>query len=129
MKLFIAWILSLFLAFTAGIVFPRSLDGNEELKQKVTDHLDIIVDEAAGIVDDVSAAAEEKRESLKEDIQKTDEYKEAKEFADNVQEIAQNTAADIDDHFGTNLSGKEEAEGEDLPETSGEASAEQKSGE
>ena len=108
MKFIIAWILSLFLAFTAGIVFPRNFANDEELKQKVNDHLDIIVDEAAAIVDDVTEAADVKKEELKKEIEETDEYKEAKEFAENVKEVAGNTAADIDEHFGTNLTGEED---------------------
>ena len=90
MKL-IAWILSLLFAFQLG----ASYDGNNkeskvdsELKQKVQDHLDAIVDEAAGLLDDVM---EEVRED--ENVQKVES------FVDDVKEIVDDTVNDIKDHF------------------------------
>ena len=96
---FLAWILSIILAFGAGTaVGSHEPDG--ELEQKVSDHVDVIVDEMAGIVDDVSEAANERIDELESEITSSDEYKKAEEFKENVKEIADDTKADIEEHFG-----------------------------
>ena len=69
--------------------------------------MDVIVDEAAGIVDDVSEAAREHRETLESELKDSETYKKAEEIVNDVQEIADNTAADIDAHFGTGESESE----------------------
>ena len=98
---FWAWLLSILLSFGAGTAVGRSYEPDTELEQKVQGHMDVIVDEAAGIVDDVSAAARERRETLESEVKDSETYKKAEEFVNDVQEIADNTAADIDAHFGT----------------------------
>ena len=100
----IGWLLSLSLAFFIGIsVGNHNSDApsDSELQQKVQDHMDVIIDEAAGIVDDVA-----------EEARKDERVREAEEFVDDVKDIAQNTADDIDAHFGD----KDEAEGEAEPD-------------
>ena len=86
------WLLSLVLAFFAG----ASLESHKveaadtELQQKVQGHMDVIVDEVAGIVDDVN-----------EEVCDSEPAQKTKEFVDDVKEIAQNTADDIEAHFGS----------------------------
>ncbi|HCI74310.1 MAG TPA: hypothetical protein DHV42_07225 [Lachnospiraceae bacterium] len=101
MKALLAWLLSMFLSFGAGVSAGKDYQADTELEQKVQAHMDVIVDEAAGIVDDVSESARQRRETVESEFKESDEYKKAKKFVDDVQEIADNTAADIDAHFGT----------------------------
>ena len=91
MKL-VSWLLSLIFAFSLGAgVKPAETDeANAELQQKVQDHMDVIVDEAAAIVDDVT-----------EQIRQNEHVQEAEAFAEDVKEIVNNTMDDIKNHFGT----------------------------
>lgn len=93
-KGFFGWILSLVLAFNVGAGVGANVD--PELKQKVSDHIDVIVDESAGIVDDVAEAARAKADELRD----SDAAKSAEEFVNDVDEIVNNTLDDIDAHFG-----------------------------
>ena len=70
-----------------------------ELQQKVQGHLDVIVDESAALVDDVL-----------DEARKDERVQEAEEFVNDVREIAQNTADDIEAHFGEEESTEEEPE-------------------
>jgi hypothetical protein len=101
MKIILAWILSMFLSYGAGVNAGRDYQEDTELEQKVQAHMDVIVDEAAGIVDDVSEAARSRRETMESELRQSDEYQKAEKFVNDVQEIVDNTAADIDAHFGT----------------------------
>jgi hypothetical protein len=114
MKAILAWILSMFLSFGAGVSTGRDYQSDTELEQKVQAHMDVIVDEAAGIVDDVSEAARSRRETLESELKESGKYKKAEQFVNDVQEIADNTAADIEAHFGT---GETETEAETEAET------------
>ena len=114
MKIIFAWLLSMFLSFGAGVNAGRDYQEDTELEQKVQAHMDVIVDEAAGIVDDVSDAAKERRESAESEFKESDEYKKAEEFVNDVQEIADNTKADIEEHFGSD---ETETESETAVET------------
>ena len=107
MSTFWAWLLSLILSFGAGAAVVRNYEPDTELEQKVQGHMDVIVDEAAGIVDDVSEAARDRRETLESELKDSETYKKAEEIVNDVQEIADNTAADIDAHFGTGESESE----------------------
>ena len=91
MKL-ISWVLSLIIAFSlgAGVRSDNNTETNSELQQKVQDHMDVIVDEAAAIVDDVTA-----------EIRQNEHVQEAEAFAEDVKEIVNNTMDDIKSHFGT----------------------------
>ena len=93
-KGFFGWILSLVLAFNVGA--GVGANGAPELKQKVSDHIDVIVDESAGIVDDVAEAARAKADELRD----SDAAKSAEQFVNDVDEIVNNTLDDIDAHFG-----------------------------
>ena len=108
---FFSWLLSLALAFGAGAAIGTSYQPDEELKEKVSGHVDVIVDEAAGIVDDVSEAAKKRRDELESEWETSELYQDAKEFGESGQEIVDNTKADIEEHFGS-----EEAEAEPLTE-------------
>ena len=100
MKALLAWLLTVFLSFGAGVNAGRDSQQDTELEQKVQAHMDVIVDEAAGIVDDVTASAKERREAAESEFKESDEYKKAEEFVSDIREIADNTKADIDEHFG-----------------------------
>ena len=97
---FISWLLSLALAFGAGAAVT-TYQPADELKQKVSDHMDVIVDEAAGIVDDVSEAAQKRRDELESELENNESYRKAKQFKEDVEEIIDHTKEDIDAHFGT----------------------------
>lgn len=71
---------------------------DSELQQKVQEHMDVIVDKSAAIVDDVV-----------EEIRKDERVQDAEKFIDDVNEIVDNTKQDIHDHFG------KEAETEEVP--------------
>ena len=88
----LGWVASLLLAFFvgAGVGAPEKGETDSELQQKVQEHMDVIVDEAAAIVDDVA-----------EEARKDERYQKAEEFVDDVREIADNTRADIEAHFGS----------------------------
>ena len=96
----ISWILSVVLAFGAGAAVS-TYQPDEELKQNVSDHMDVIVDEAAGIVDDVTEAAQQRRGELESELENNENYRKAKEFKEDVEEIIDHTKEDIDAHFGT----------------------------
>ena len=89
MKL-ISWLLSIVVAFSLGAGVRTDREPNSELQQKVQDHMDVIVDEAAAIVDDVT-----------EELRQNEHVQEAEAFAEDVREIVNNTMDDIKDHFGT----------------------------
>jgi len=109
---FLGWLLSVCLAFFAGeSVGSRKAEPDSQLQQKVQEHMDVIVDETAGIIDDVS-----------EEVRNNEHVQNAEQFVDDVREIAQNTADDIDAHFGT---GEEAADTEAVTEAVTEAAAEE----
>ena len=112
MSSFFAWVLTMLLSFGAGVSAGRDYQKDTELEQKVQAHMDVIVDEAAGIVDDVSAAAEERRETFESELKDTDAYKKTEEFVNDVQEIAENTKLDIEEHFSDETEEETEAETE-----------------
>ena len=98
MSQFFNWLLSLLLAFGLGLGVSSGTTSDSELKQKVQDHMDVIVDESAAIVDDVV-----------DEIRKDEHVKDTEKFFDDVSEIIDNTKQDIHDHFG----GQDEEEDED----------------
>ena len=94
-------ILAFIFAFTLGAGFAAERpETDSELKQKVQQHMDVIADESAAIVDDVL-----------EEARKDEHVQKAQEFADDVSEIVDHTVEDIHEHFGP------EEETEDLSET------------
>lgn len=99
---FFKGLLTFIFAFSLGAGFaqdkPESADSG--LQQKVQEHMDVIVDESAAIVDDVI-----------DEVRGTEDYQKAEEFVDDVNEIIDNTANDIKEHFGL------EEESEALTET------------
>ncbi|MBO7710137.1 MAG: hypothetical protein J6S83_06690 [Lachnospiraceae bacterium] len=105
------WLLSLVLAFFAGASIGSGSEraADSELQQKVQDHMDVIVDETAGIIDDVT-----------EEVRNNEHVQEAEQFVEDVKEIARNTADDIDAHFGKQ-DVAEEAVTEALTEAASEA--------
>ena len=76
-------------AFSLGAGMSTERTDNPELREKVQEHVDVIVDESAALVDD-----------LIDEARKDERVQRAEEFLDDVEEIAQNTADDIEAHFG-----------------------------
>ena len=95
----ILWLCSVVFAFSLGARAADPKVSDSELEQRIRDHMDVIVDEAAGIADDIS-----------EEIRKDERVQEAGEFVDSVKEIVQNTKDDIEEHFGDKM--EEPAEGD-----------------
>ena len=70
---FLAWLLSLIMAFSFGTqVGTREEETDDELRNRVQEHLDVIVDESAAILDDVTDA-----------IREDERVKDAEEFFEN----------------------------------------------
>ena len=122
---FLAWLISVIFAFSLGAesnTAPSQSD--EELKNRVQQHIDTIVDESAAIVDDVTDAI------------RSDEYvQETEQFIQDVQDIAEQTASDlsavvestktrIEEKFGTEEAEKDEAVPETDASVDGEAAPE-----
>lgn len=112
---FLAWLLSLLFAFNLGsqsASTPTVTD--EELRNKVQEHMDVIVDEGAALVDDVT-----------DSIRNDDRVKDAEKFAQDVEEVTKETLDDlnqvyentknrVEEKFGTAGTGETEA-GEKAP--------------
>ena len=82
---FLSWLLSIILAFTLGAQSgTKTTETDDELRNKVQEHLDVIVDESAAIVDEVT-----------ESIRKDEKVQEAEQFVKDVQEVAQETLDDL----------------------------------
>ena len=78
-------------AFMLGAGFAQDKPAaDSELQAKVQEHMDVIVDESAAIVDDVM-----------EEVRQNEHVQEMQQFADDVNEIVDNTRNDIQAHFGT----------------------------
>lgn len=118
---FVLWLCSVVFAFSLGARSTSPEATDSELEQRVREHMDVIVDEAAGIADDIA-----------EEIRKDEHVQQAGEFVDSVKEIVRNTQEDIEDHFGQKTEdpadpGEEaapEAPAEEAPEESVESSEE-----
>ena len=83
-----AWFLSLLVVFGVGVNAGREYEpeeANPELKQKVTEHLDAIVDEMAGLADDLNAEAEKQMEEFRQ----SEFVHSVEDFFNNVKEIAE----------------------------------------
>ena len=99
---FLAWVLGLLFAFGAAGVKPAETD--EELRDKVRSHIDVIVDESAAILDDVA-------ESLREDerVQDAERFLQdvidvTEETAEDLEDVLDDACARIDERFGTDAS-------------------------
>ena len=85
---------------------------DSELQQKVQQHMDVIADESAAIVDDVM-----------DELRENENVKEAEQFVEDVREIMGNTADDIHAHFGNDEAEEAASEAaEDIEEAAEEVS-------
>ena len=86
----LAWLLSLVMAFSAGAnsADTSSKETDDELRARVQEHIDTIVDEGAAIVDEIT-----------DEIRENEHVKEAEQFARDVQEIAEDTAEELNQVF------------------------------
>jgi hypothetical protein len=101
-----AWLFSVIFAFNLGAGVNSDQPADSELEQKIRDHMDVIVDETAAMVDDVT-----------DELRKNEKVKEAEDFVNDVQEIMDNTKKDIDAHFGTQETTEEAVETEETVNT------------
>ena len=100
---FVLWLCSVVFAFSLGAQSTNPKATDSELEQKVRDHIDVIVDEAAGMADDIAA-----------EIRKDERVQQAAEFVDDVKDIIRNTQEDIQDHFAPEAEeGAADSEAED----------------
>lgn len=105
----LTWLFTVIFAFNMGAGVHREPGENaSELQKKVQEHMDVIVDETAAMVDDVV-----------EEVRKDQRVQNAEAFVDDVKEIVDNTRDDIEAHFGTAESAEENAaeETEETKET------------
>ena len=100
---FLKGLFTFLFAFSLGASFggQEKTTADSELQQKVQDHMDVIVDESAAIVDDVM-----------EEARKNEHVKEAEDFVNDVTEIVNNTKEDIHAHFGSEEESESEVESE-----------------
>ena len=78
-----AWILGVLLALGAGGAKPKETD--EELRNKIQSHIDTIVDEGAALVDDVA-----------ESLRGNESLQEAGKFIQDVIDVTEETAEDLE---------------------------------
>ena len=82
---FLSWLLSILLAFTLGAQSgTKTTETDDELRNRVQEHLDVIVDESAAIVDEVT-----------ESIRKDEKVQEAEQFIQDVQDVTRETMDDL----------------------------------
>ena len=93
-----AWFLSILMALglISGVNPDTVVATATDIQQKVTENVDAMVDEAAAFADSVNAAVEEKVNEVRE----SEAGQKVEQFATDVREIVDNTAQDIQDHFG-----------------------------
>ncbi len=121
----LAWLLSLFFAFNLGAekgTAPKASD--DELRGRVQEHIDVIVDESAAIVDEVT-----------DELRNSPAAQDAEKYARDVREIAEGTLTDlnqvventkdrVEEKFGTGDAPaleEDTVEAESLPELTEEA--------
>lgn len=116
---FLAWLMSLFFAFNLGAESTKAPSASDdELKSRVQEHLDVIVDESAAIVDEVteSIRQDERVQHAEEVLQDAREIVE--ETRDELEQVAENTRNRVKEKFGTGEPAAEApAEGTEESET------------
>ena len=105
---FLAWLFSMIFAFNLGAGVNSDKPADSELEQKIRDHMDVIVDESAAMMDDIA-----------DEFRNNEHVKEAEAFAEDVREIVDNTKQDIEDHFGKPAEETTETEPAAEPEAAG----------
>ena len=93
-----AWFLSLLMVFGIGVSAGREGEPEEispELKQKITAHMDVIVDELAGMADDISEEVSKRVDEFRD----SDFVKSLEEYVDNIQKILEDLKKDIEERF------------------------------
>jgi len=99
---FLAWLMSLFFAFNLGAESTKAPSASDdELKSRVQEHLDVIVDESAAIVDEVteSIRQDERVQHAEEVLQDAREIVE--ETRDELEQVGENTKNRVKEKFGT----------------------------
>ena len=99
---FLAWLLSIFFAFNLGAQTADSpKETDDELRNKVQEHLDVIMDESAALVDDVA-----------DSIRNDERVQDAEQFIQNVQDVAEETLDDLNKVYEETKTRVEEKFGE-----------------
>ena len=111
---FLAWVLSLFFAFNLGAQGTRpDTETDEELRNRVQEHLDVIVDESAAIVDEVTKEVREDPQ-VQEAVKFAEDVKEvAEETLEDLEGVAERTKERLEEKFGTKETPAEETPAED----------------
>ncbi|MBQ8073384.1 MAG: hypothetical protein IJ231_06440 [Clostridia bacterium] len=82
---FLAWLLSLIFAFSLGAESAKTpAETDDALRNRVQEHIDVIVDESAAIVDEVTT-----------EIRKDERVQDAEQFVQDVQDVADETLKDL----------------------------------
>lgn len=99
---FLAWLLSLVFAFNlgAGSKTDSGRETDAELRNRVQEHIDTIVDESAAIVDEVTESIRQD-ERVKEVEKKVQDVKEVvTDTAQDVNQVIENTKDRVEEKFG-----------------------------
>ena len=108
---FFKGLLTFLFAFSLGASYGQDKPpADSELQQKIQDHMDVIVDESAGIVDDIM-----------DEARKDERVRDAEEFVEDWKEIADNTKEDIRAHFDEEEESETEEEAADVVKKSNKA--------
>ena len=118
---FLAWVLSLIFAFNLGADSAATKkETDDDLRNKVQDHIDVIVDEGAALVDDVI-----------DEVRSDERVKDAEQAVKDAKEIVEETLGDakqvvedaqdrVEEKFG---SGEKETEATPVPDSAEETPA------
>jgi len=99
---FLAWLLSLVFAFNlgAGSKTDSARETDAELRNRVQEHIDTIVDESAAIVDEVTESIRQD-ERVKEVEKKVQDVKDVvTDTAQDVNQVIENTKNQVEEKFG-----------------------------
>lgn len=99
---FLAWLLSLVFAFNlgAGSKTNSARETDAELRNRVQEHIDTIVDESAAIVDEVTESIRQD-ERVKEVEKKVQDMKDVvTDTAQDVNQVIENTKDRVEEKFG-----------------------------
>jgi len=99
---FLAWLLSLVFAFNlgAGSKTDSARETDAELRNRVQEHIDTIVDESAAIVDEVTESIRQD-ERVKEVEKKVQDVKDVvTDTAQDVNQVIENTKDRVEEKFG-----------------------------
>ena len=98
---FLIWLVSVFFAFNLGAgsqKVPTATD--EELRGRVQEHIDVIVDESAAIVDEVTESLRENEQVQEMEKFLQDVREVTEETMDDLTQVAQDAKTRVEEKFG-----------------------------